>query len=86
LVLSKRDSILQGFELILTENGNYSTIKRKTFLFYFRMLDHSSGATNYLRYLFEKIPFAENEDDYRKLLPMNLGSEQLALPEQPTGV
>lgn len=41
---------------------------------------------NYLRYLFEKIPFAENEDDYRKLLPMNLGSEQLALPEQPTGV
>jgi transposase len=40
----------------------------------------------YLRYLFEKIPFALNEKDYRQLLPMNLTTELLALPEQPTGV
>jgi len=40
----------------------------------------------YLRYLFENIPFAECEDDFNALLPMNLKSEQLALPDLPTGV
>jgi len=34
----------------------------------------------YLRYLFERLPLAESEEDYRKLLPMNLSSEQIALP------
>lgn len=40
----------------------------------------------YLRYLFEKIPFAENENDFRALLPMNLKPEQLILTDIPTGV
>jgi transposase len=40
----------------------------------------------YLRYLFEKIPFAECEEDFKALLPMNLKSEQLALSDIPTGV
>jgi site-specific recombinase XerD len=40
----------------------------------------------YLRYLFEKIPFAENEVEYKALLPMNLNTEQLVLPDRPTGV
>ncbi len=40
----------------------------------------------YLRYLFEKIPFAECEEDYKALLPMNLTIKQLVLPEIPTGV
>lgn len=31
----------------------------------------------YLRYLFEKLPFAETEDDYRQLLPSNLSPEKL---------
>jgi len=47
-VLSKRDSRLQGFELILTGNGNYSTIKTKTLSFYFSILNRLSGPTNYL--------------------------------------
>jgi len=33
-----------------------------------------------LRYLFERLPLAETEEDYRKLLPMNLTPEQIALP------
>jgi len=33
-----------------------------------------------LRYLFERLPLAEAEEDYRKLLPMNLTPEQIALP------
>jgi transposase len=40
----------------------------------------------YLRYLFERIPFAKCEEDYKALLPMNLQAEQLALPDKPTGV
>jgi len=40
----------------------------------------------YLRYLFEKIPFAECENDFKALLPMNLTPEQLVLPDIPTGV
>lgn len=40
----------------------------------------------YLRYLFEKLPFAENEDDYKALLPVNLTSEMLGLSDVPTGV
>jgi transposase len=31
----------------------------------------------YLRYIFEKIPYAQTEDDYRALLPQNLTPEQL---------
>jgi len=40
----------------------------------------------YLRYLFEKIPFAECKEDFRALLPMNLKPVQLVLSETPTGV
>ena len=40
----------------------------------------------YLRYLFEKIPFAECKEDFRVLLPTNLLPEQLVLPDHPTGV
>ena len=40
----------------------------------------------YLRYLFEKIPFAECEADYKALLPMNLNAEQLVLSDKPTGI
>ncbi len=40
----------------------------------------------YLRYLFEKIPFAECEEDFKALLPMNLKPEQLLLSDVPTGV
>ena len=40
----------------------------------------------YLRYLFEKIPFAECKEDFRVLLPTNLLPEQLLLPDHPTGV
>ena len=36
----------------------------------------------YLRYLLERLPLAETEEDYRKLLPMNLTPEQIALPAQ----
>lgn len=35
----------------------------------------------YLRYLFEQLPFAQSEDDYRKLLPHQLTAEQLTLPQ-----
>lgn len=34
----------------------------------------------YLRYLFENLPMAKTEDDYRGLLPHNLTTEQLVLP------
>jgi transposase len=40
----------------------------------------------YLRYLFEKMPFAECEEDFKALLPMNLNPDQLALSDIPTGV
>ena len=40
----------------------------------------------YMRYLFEKIPFTESEEDFKALLPMNLIPEQLLLPDHPTGV
>jgi len=40
----------------------------------------------YLRFLFEKLPFAECDNDLRVLLPMNLKPEQLVLPKIPTGV
>lgn len=40
----------------------------------------------YLRYLFEKIPFAESGEDFKALLPMNLKTEQLVLSDIPTGV
>jgi len=34
----------------------------------------------YLRYLFEHLPLAKTEDDYRNLLPQSLTPEQIALP------
>ena len=34
----------------------------------------------YLRFLFENLPFVESEEDYEKLLPFNLTTEQLELP------
>ena len=40
----------------------------------------------YLRYLFEKLPFAESEEDYRKLLPQNLCPADLDLGQVVTGV
>lgn len=40
----------------------------------------------YLRYLFEKGPFAQNEDDYNALLPMNLTDADLVLPHPDSGV
>lgn len=41
---------------------------------------------HYLRYLFEKLPFAENQEDYDALLPMRLKSEDLALGDVVSGV
>ena len=41
----------------------------------------------YLRYLFEKLPFALSEDDdYRALLPYNLGQTDLVLGHTVSGV
>jgi len=40
----------------------------------------------YLRYLFEKLPFAMSEDDYGKLLPQSLSSADLDLGQMVTGV
>ena len=36
----------------------------------------------YLRYLFERLPLAETEEDYRRLMPQNLTPEQIALPAE----
>ncbi len=36
----------------------------------------------YLRYLFEQLPLAKTEDEYRKLLPQNLTPDQIALPAE----
>ena len=35
----------------------------------------------YLRYLFENLPFAQSEQDYRNLLPEHLTSDKLILPQ-----
>jgi len=35
----------------------------------------------YLRYLFENLPFAQSEQDYRNLLPLHLTSDKLILPQ-----
>jgi transposase len=40
----------------------------------------------YLRYLFEKLPFAVSEDDYGRLLPQDLGAADLDLGQEATGV
>ena len=40
----------------------------------------------YLRYLFEKLPFASSEDEYRALLPYNLGQTDLTLDNTVSGV
>jgi transposase len=40
----------------------------------------------YLRYLFEKLPFATTEEEYSALLPMNLKAEDLVLGFGATGV
>jgi len=34
----------------------------------------------FLRQLFEQLPLAETEDDYRSLLPQNLSPDQIVLP------
>ncbi len=36
---------------------------------------------NYLRYIFEKIPFAKSEKDFKALLPQYLNNDNLALPQ-----
>lgn len=41
---------------------------------------------NYLRYLFEKLPFATTVEDYSALLPTNLKTEKLVLGSCVTGV
>jgi transposase len=41
---------------------------------------------HYLRYLFEKLPFAESQEEYEALLPMRLKPEDLALGEVVSGV
>lgn len=43
-------------------------------------------AYRYLRYLFERLPFAETEVDYSALLPMNLKKEDLIIKLVATGV
>lgn len=35
---------------------------------------------SYLRYLFENLPFATSDEDYRNLLPKQLGADKLVLP------
>jgi len=42
--------------------------------------------SRYLRYLFEKLPFAASGDDYRKLLPCNPTMANLTLLPVVTGV
>ena len=41
---------------------------------------------HYLRYLFEKLPFAESQEEYEALLPMRLKPEDLALGDLVSGV
>lgn len=43
-------------------------------------------AYKYLRYLFERLPFAETEVEYSILLPMNLKAEDLVIKQVATGV
>lgn len=43
-------------------------------------------AYKYLRYIFERLPFAETEIEYSALLPMNLKAEDLAIGQVVTGV
>ena len=40
----------------------------------------------YLRYLFEKLPFAQSGEDYQRLLPMRLRVEDVALNDIVSGV
>ncbi|SHH84324.1 Transposase IS66 family protein [Desulfofustis glycolicus DSM 9705] len=40
----------------------------------------------YLRYLFEKLPFAMSTEEYQALLPMRLGPEDVALKNIASGV
>ena len=40
----------------------------------------------YLRYLFEKLPFASSEEELKNLLPMYLRPEDLAVGVVATGV
>ena len=40
----------------------------------------------YLRFLLEKLPFAETNSDYKALLPMFLTGKELVMPDAPTGV
>ena len=41
---------------------------------------------HYLRYLFEKLPFAESQEEYEALLPMRLKPEDLFLGNTASGV
>lgn len=41
---------------------------------------------HYLRYLFEKLPFAESQEEYEALLPMRLKPEDLVLSDTVSGV
>lgn len=43
-------------------------------------------AYKYLRYLFEKLPFAETKAEYSALLPMNLKADDLVIKQVATGV
>jgi transposase len=40
----------------------------------------------YLRYLFEKLPFARSTENYQALLPVRLGTEDVALKNIASGV
>ena len=40
----------------------------------------------YLRYLFEKLPFSQSDEDYQALLPMRLRVEDIALNDIVSGV
>ncbi|SHO46101.1 transposase domain-containing protein, partial [Desulfopila aestuarii] len=40
----------------------------------------------YLRFIFEKLPFAESQSDYEELLPNRLKAADLLLPQSISGV
>ncbi|MCK4762328.1 MAG: transposase domain-containing protein [Candidatus Aminicenantes bacterium] len=47
--------------------------------FYYSLIETANGFERYqyMRYLFEKLPFAESVEDYRKLLPQYIDESQL---------
>jgi transposase len=44
------------------------------------------GPYRYLRYLLEKLPFSQSQEEYEALLPMRLKPEDLALGDAVSGV